>query len=95
MASNAKDIALLIVFVFFALPFLIKVAIFALKSAIQPEQADIATGVELVAESAIPWWLGPLEWLAGLPGEIAGFSIAGVAIILFFLFLKWIGEVKI
>jgi hypothetical protein len=48
-----------------------------------PENSE--KGAELIVESAIPWWIGVIEWLASLRG-----IIAVILIIVFIYFLKWI-----
>ena len=73
-----------------AIPLLISLASWSIKNAKDPGNPDnLNEGVEIIADSAIPWWLGIFEWLAGLPGIIAAILIIG-----FVIFLKWIGEIK-
>jgi hypothetical protein len=84
-----KDIAILIVFIVFTVPGLIGITFWAVNTASNPSPENIQAGVEKTAESAIPWWLGVLNWLAGLPG-----LIGGLLVIAFMFFLKWIGEIK-
>ncbi len=87
---KAKEIAILVVFVLFVVPTLFGIMKLTWKSSQDPGNiTHVEEGVELMAESAIPWWLGILEWLAGLPGIIGAVLIIGLI-----YFLKWIGEIK-
>lgn len=86
---KSKEIAILIVFLVFILPLLIKCLFWAIISITNPSPENIEKGAELIAESAIPWWIGVIEWLASLRG-----IIAVVLIIVFIYFLKWIGVIK-
>ena len=85
-----KEIAILAVFVIFGLPTLIGLLFWTVQVTSDPGNPEhLEEGVEMVAESAIPWWLGIFEWLAGLPSIIGAFLIIG-----FIFFLKWIGELR-
>lgn len=84
---KSKEIAILIVFLVFMLPLLIKCLSWAIISITNPSPENIEKGAELIAESAIPWWIGVIEWLASLPS-----IIAAVLIIVFIYFLKWMGK---
>ncbi|MEK6893012.1 MAG: hypothetical protein AABX07_02305 [Nanoarchaeota archaeon] len=87
--ADAKRIAILIVFLIFTLPFLLKIVVWSTSSAINPDPQKVAQeGANLIAEDAIPWWLNLMTWLAG-GGVIGAFLIIGLIV-----FLKWIGEVK-
>lgn len=68
------------------LPLLTKFMFWIVSSTINPSTESIQKGVELIVGSAVPWWLGIMEWLAALP-------LAGLLILGFILFLKWTGEV--
>jgi len=84
---TAKGIAILIVFFIFGLPTLIRLLDFSVKSVAEPGNLDnIAEGTTLIAESAVPWWIGVLSWLAGLR------TVGAISIIGFMLFLQWIGK---
>jgi hypothetical protein len=85
---NLRDIAVIFVFIFFGLPLLIKFFFF-INSMNNPGPENIEKGIEIIAETSIPWWIGIMNWLASIPG-MAG----AILIILFVWFLKWIGEVK-
>jgi len=41
-----------------------------------------------MVQSAIPWWLGVIQWLAGLE-TVGAFFIIG-----FMFLLKWVGEIS-
>lgn len=86
---KAKEIAILIIFLLFTLPFLINLLSWTIVSTTNPSPQNMEKGGELIAESAIPWWIGVIEWLAGLPGEIGVILIVGLI-----FFLIWIGELK-
>lgn len=45
-------------------------------------------GVEIIKEQAVPWWVGIIQWLAGLPKTLGAILIIG-----FIFFLRWIGEI--
>ena len=85
---KSKEIAILMVFLVFILPLLIKFLFWAIISITNPSPENIEKGAELIAESAIPWWIGVIEWLASLP---LSSIIAAVLIIVCIYFLKWIG----
>lgn len=75
-----------IVSVIVGLPLLTKFMFWIVSSTINPSTESIQKDVELIVGSAVPWWLGIMEWLAALP-------LAGLLILVFILFLKWTGEV--
>ena len=75
-----------IVSVIVGLPLLTKFMFWIVSSTINPSTESIQKGVEPIVGSAVPWWLGIMEWLAALP-------LAGLLILGFILFLKWTGEV--
>ena len=85
---KSKETAILFIFLIFTFPFLIKFIIWTFVSTTDPSIDNIEKGVDFIAESAIPWWIKPIEWLASL-GEIGAILIVG-----FIFFLKWVGEVK-
>ncbi|MDD5474800.1 MAG: hypothetical protein PHU34_11750 [Candidatus Methanoperedens sp.] len=85
---KAKEIAILIVFLLFTLPFLIRFGIWIIASTTTPSPEHIGKGAEFIAESAIPWWVQVIEWLTSL-GDIGAYLIVG-----FIFFLIWIGEIK-
>jgi hypothetical protein len=85
---TAKKIAILIIFLVFTLPFLIELLSWTIGSTTNPSPENIGKGADFIVESAIPWWIGIIEWLASLPG-IGAFLIVG-----FIFFLKWVGEIK-
>jgi len=86
---NAKEIAILIIFFLFGLPSLMKIFFWVVQSSNNPPPQNIEKATELMVEEATPWWLGTLEWLAGLPG-----IFGAVLIIALIFFLKWIGEIR-
>lgn len=71
-----------VISVIVGLPLLVRSLSWSVASAISPSAESIEKGVELVADAAVPWWLGVMEWLAALP-------FAGLLILGFVLFLKW------
>lgn len=83
-----KETAILIIFVLFTLPFLIKFIAWTIISTTNPSPENIGKGAEFIAESAIPWWIGVIEWLANLK------DIGAILIVGFIFFLIWIGEIK-
>jgi hypothetical protein len=85
-----KEIAILVVFVIFVVPVLGGLLLWTTKVTNDPGNPDnLEEGAEIIAEAAVPWWLGIFEWFAGLPGIIGAVLIIGLVI-----FLKWIGEIK-
>ena len=84
-----KETIITIIFIVFVLPALINLGFSFLKVLENPSQENINPSVELVAQSQIPWWIGVIEWLANIKGEIGAFLLIG-----FLIFLKWIGEIK-
>lgn len=86
---EGKDVGALIGLVL-GLPTLIALFIWSAHMASNPgDPSQAAEGAEILAKSAVPWWVGVFQWLAGLPGIIGAILIIG-----FVLFLKWIGEVR-
>jgi len=83
-----KEIAILIIFVVFTLPFLLKLLSWTFVSTTNPSSESIEKGGELIAEAAVPWWIGVIEWLSSLQG------IGAILIVGFIFFLRWIGEIK-
>ena len=83
---KAKQIAILIVFLLFTLPLLLKVIIYS--SNISNPEATINKTAELIGEAAVPWWINVINWLADLR------TLGALLIIGFIIFLKWIGEIK-
>lgn len=75
-----------IISLIFGLPFLAKFVVCSFGSVMSPSTESIGKSAELIADAAIPWWIGVVEWLAALP-------LAGLLIIGFILFLKWTGEI--
>lgn len=86
---KAKEIAILVVFLIFVLPLLIKILFWSATMNNNSPENNTEQVAEIMTEAAIPWWLGIFEWLAGLPG-----IIGAVLIIALIFFLKWIGEIK-
>ncbi len=86
---NGKQIGTIITLIFLV-PTLIGIVIWTHKIAKDPTNPDnINEGIKIVANDAIPWWLGLLKWLAGLPG------IIGVVLVMALIwFLKSIEEIK-
>lgn len=84
---DAKGIAILLIFLFFGLPSLIGISIWAIKVTHNPSPENVASGVQMAVEDQIPWWIKPLQWLAGLG------TVGAVLIIGFMGFLKWTGEI--
>ena len=86
---NGKQIGTIIALIVL-IPTLIGIFAWAIKNANDPgNPKNLEVGVEMIANSAIPWWLGILDWLAGLPGLIGALLVIG-----FIIFLKWTGEIK-
>lgn len=86
---NFKAVVVAVIFLLFGLPLLIRLFFWIMTSTFSPSPENIEHGEEILVESAIPWWICIIEWLAGLPGIIAALLIIG-----FIFFLKWIGEVR-
>ena len=84
-----KEIAKLAVFIIFGLPLLLTILFWTMDSLNNPNLNNIAEGVRLTEKVAIPWWIGIIEWLIGLPG-----LIGAIMIFIFVFFLKCIGEIK-
>lgn len=88
MEISLKEIAILIIFIVFILPSLLSVISLSLRAPIS-EPEDIAEkGAEIIAEQAVPWWIGIIEFFSKLPSLLAAFSILG-----FIFFLNWIGGI--
>ncbi|MCK5660510.1 MAG: hypothetical protein KAH86_04060 [Methanosarcinales archaeon] len=85
---KAKETAILSVFLIFTFPLLIDLAQWVIASTTNPSPDNIEKGVEFIAKSAIPWWIQPIEWLAGF-GDIGAYLLVG-----FIFFLIWIGDIK-
>lgn len=71
----------------FGLLLIAKSIVWMLGSVINPSPEAIEKGGELIADAAVPWWIGVMGWLEALP--FAGFLILG-----FILFLVWSGAVR-
>lgn len=76
-------------FIVFGLPLLLTILFWTMDSLNNPNLNNIAEGVRLTEKVAIPWWIGIIEWLIGLPG-----LIGAIMIFIFVFFLKRIGEIK-
>jgi len=85
---STKAIAILVVFTIFILPFLVKVIFFSTNLNNDPAQTT-KQAADIIANAAIPWWLGPMQWFAGIGGLVGALSVLGLI-----LFLKWIGEIR-
>jgi len=73
-----------------AIPLLLSLLSWTIQNANDPGNSEnLQEGTEIIADAAIPWWLGIFEWLAGLPGIIGALLIIG-----FVFFLKWTGEIR-
>ncbi|MBW6442749.1 hypothetical protein K0A97_03150 [Patescibacteria group bacterium] len=73
-----------------ALIVMIPALLWIIRISFNPNNPEVLEqGVEVIANSAVPWWTNLLTWFAGLPGIIG----AGLIIGLIF-FLKWIGEIN-
>lgn len=86
---KAEEIAIIVVFIIFVLPLLIKMALWSFTMNSNSPEENIEQATELITDAAIPWWLGIFEWLTGLPGIIGAGLIFGLI-----YFLKWMGEIK-
>jgi hypothetical protein len=86
---SIKAIIVLIIFLLFTVPLLFQTVIWSVSSVVNPSPENIQKGGELIAEAAVPWWVGIMEWMAGLGGTVAAVLIIG-----FIFFLKWIGEIR-
>lgn len=79
-----------IITLIFLIPTLVGLMIWSHNLSKNPEDPNnLEQGANLIANNAVPWWIGILEWLAGLPG-IIGASL----VIAFIFFLRWIGEIR-
>ena len=84
-----KEIVVLIFFLIFGLPTLVGFLIWSVKATNDPADiSNINQGVELIAEAAVPWWLGMFEWLAKIGG-----TIGALLIIAFVGFFIWVGVI--
>lgn len=86
---EGKEIAILVIFLIFGLPILIKIAWWGLTYNHNTIEDNTKTAGNLIAEAAVPWWLGIFEWLAKIGG-----TIGALLIIAFVGFLIWVGEIK-
>ena len=84
---SIKEIAVGIIVLAVVLPGFISIISLSLKAPTSTTEEIAEEGVEIIADQAIPWWIGVIQWLAGLPGIIGACFIIG-----FIFFLKWIGE---
>jgi hypothetical protein len=83
-----KEYAILVVFLLFTLPVLIKLLVYTSDIAnIGPEQSA-QQAAEIIEDVAIPWWLGIINKMADWGG------IGAILMVGFIFFLKWIGEIK-
>ena len=72
-----------------SIPALFSIFIWIFKFEKNPTDISILKGgIELLAESVIPWWLGIFQFFAGL-----GF-IGAILLIVFIIFLKWNGDIR-
>ena len=83
-----KEIAVLVIFLIFGLPILIKIGWWGLTYNHHTIDENTKTAGNLIAEAAVPWWLNIFVWLAGL-GTVGAFLIIG-----FVYFLKWTGALN-
>lgn len=86
---DLKSIAILIIFLVFILPGLIHIISFSFSSLSASPEEIAEEGAEIIAEQAVPWWVGVMEWFAQLPNQIASVLLLG-----FVFFLIWIGVLK-
>lgn len=82
---EVKQIAISLVFLIFIFPSLIDFALLSITSITNPSPDNIEKGIALIAESSIPWWIKPFEWLS----EKSAYLMIG-----FLIFLTWIGVIK-
>ena len=85
---RAKEIAILVVFILFTLPLLMKVVVYSSSVGNQDVDTSTEQAAELIEEAAVPWWVGIIDWLADL-GTFGALLIIGLIV-----FLMWIGEIK-
>ena len=83
-----KEIAQLMILLVFVLPTLLAIASWSHDISKNPSADNMQKGVEIVADDAIPWWLGIFVWIAGLGGVLA---VVGLLALVYFL--KWVGEI--
>ena len=88
MEISLKEIAILIIFIVFILPGLLSVISLSLKAPTSEPKEITEEGAKIIAEQAVPWWIGIIEFFSKLPSALAAFLILG-----FIFFLKWIGDI--
>lgn len=74
---NAKEIVILLI----TLPLLFNFSLWAIVSITNPSPDNIDKGVELIVESAIPWWIKIINWLSSFE-LIGGYLIIGFLFVL-------------
>jgi len=83
-----KEIAQLAIFLVFVLPTLLTLTVWTHDISKNPSADNMQKGVEIVAEDAIPWWLGIFVWIASLGGMLSVILLLGLI-----YFLKWVEEI--
>lgn len=84
-----KQAIIIAIFLVFTLPLFIQILGWATCSVTNPASTNMTKAGELIGQAAIPWWIGILTWLSQ-----GGGIISAILIILFILFLIWIGEFR-
>lgn len=82
-----KEIAVLIIFII-GLPSLIGTVAFSFNASHNTSAENTEQATKLIEEAAVPWWVGPFQWLVGLP------VIGGILGLGFIFLLKWVGEIR-
>jgi len=69
------------------LPSFVQMMTLAVKAPTSTTEEVTEEGAEIIAQQAVPWWLGVIQWLVSLPSLIGAFFIVG-----FVFLLNWLGE---
>jgi len=84
---NLKEAVILVVFLLFVLPLLLKVVFYSFNVSDMSLDESTETATSLIAEASVPWWLGIINFLSNW-GWIGALLIIGL-----FGFLKYSGEI--
>ena len=86
---NGKGIAELVVSTIVGLSLIYAIISWMLNSFDNSGIENIKLGIKLITDVVFPWWLGIIEWFAGLHVK---FQVFLIFIFIFVLFLIWIGK---
>ncbi|WP_321419095.1 hypothetical protein [uncultured Methanomethylovorans sp.] len=85
--DKAKGIVILVLFLIFTFPPLLKATLWTQNSINNPNENALNELPTIIIDNTLPWWLDIIVYLAGL-GTLGAFLIVG-----FMFFLKWAEQV--